>query len=229
MKFIEPRGSLLFSAALILPLLSLGGARGPGENALAQGESATGNLAGQITFDGGPAPAGVVTGDAVVYLVGDGLAKLAGDELAGAAHDGPRPVLNQSDIAFVPHVVTVVAGREVEIKNSDAIMHNVNAGSRENRPFNKSQLAGMSASVTFHAPEIVPIRCDVHSQMSAYIAVVPNRFFARPDASGAYRIENVPAGTYQLVGWHEKYGTVTSEITVGDSQTVTSAVNFTSN
>lgn len=221
MKFIETRGSRLFSAVLMLPLLSLGGGGAPGESPRAPSERATGNLAGQITFDGGAAPAGVVASDAVVYLVGDGLAETSGD--------GPRPVLNQADIAFVPHVVTVVAGREVEIRNSDAIMHNVNAGSRENRPFNKSQLAGMSASVTFHAPEIVPIRCDVHSQMSAYIAVVPNRFFARPDASGAYRIEYVPAGTYELVGWHEKYGTVTSEITVGDGQTVTSAVNFTSN
>ena len=210
MKAFNTRASLVLGAALLAPLFSLGAAR----------PLTDGILAGQITFDGQTAPAGVVVGDAVVYLTGDAL--------AGEIGEGPTPELDQSDITFVPHVLTVVAGQEVKIHNSDAIMHNLNASSRKNRPFNKSQLGGMTSTVTFRAPEIVPIRCDVHSQMSAYIAVVPNRFFARPDASGAYRIENVPPGTYELVAWHEKYGTVTTEITVGDGQTVSSAVDFTS-
>lgn len=178
-----------------------------------------GELTGTVTFDGGAAPAGIIASDAVVYLVGEGLdATLASGKLT----------LNQADLMFAPHVLTVVAGSQVEVQNNDAVMHNVNTVSRRNRPINKAQLAGMAFNLKLPRSEIVEVKCDVHSQMSAYIAVVPNRFFAHPAADGSYSISNVPAGTYQLVGWHEKYGTVTYDIEVADGQTVNASVNFVS-
>lgn len=183
--------------------------------------AAPGNLTGTVTFDGTAAPAGVIASDAVVYLVGEGLD-------AGPAATG-KLVLAQEDLMFSPHVLTVVAGNEVEVRNDDAVMHNVNTVSRMNRPTNRAQLAGMSFNLKLRQPEIVAVKCDVHSQMSAYIAVVPNRYYSSPAADGSYRIPNVPAGTYQLVGWHEKYGTVTTDIEVTDGQTVTASINFTSN
>jgi len=185
-----------------------------------QSSDETGSLSGSVTFDGAAAPAGVIVSDAVVYLMGDGLPS------------GPAaievPVLNQSDLMFSPHVLTVVAGGQVEVRNNDAVMHNVNTVTLENRALNKAQLAGMTFKTKFKRPEIVQVKCDVHSQMSAYIAVVPNRFFAQPSAEGSFTIADVPAGHYQLVGWHEKYGEVSYDVDVAEGQTVTASVNFTS-
>ena len=214
MRVRNQSGSLFAGAAIVLGVLL------PGTTSTRDVEPATGSLTGRVTFDGGKAPAGVVVSDAVVYLVGEGLVEAAPDAPAAPA------VLDQKDITFVPHVLPLVAGAEVEIRNSDAIMHNVNANGRENRPFNRSQLAGMKLRIKIPFPEIVPVKCDVHSQMSAYIAVVPNRFYAQPAADGSYTIANVPAGTYELVGWHEKYGAVTTQVEVLKGETITAVMNF---
>jgi plastocyanin len=213
MKAVAILFALLFGATSVPAVV-------PFQSVAGQSEGHSGTVSGRVTFDGGSAPAELVTSDAVVYLVGDGLE---------GRPDATQSVLDQSDITFAPHVVTVIAGGKVEIRNSDAIMHNVHSHSRENRPFNKSQLAGMSTTVTLRAPEIVSVTCDVHSQMSAYIAVLPNGFFARPDGTGSYTIDNVPVGTYELVAWHEEYGSVSAPVTVSEGGAVTSDINFTSN
>jgi len=38
--------------------------------------------------------------------------------------------------------------------------------------------------------------------MRAYLHVADHPYFARPDARGAFRLEQVPAGEYDLVAWH---------------------------
>ena len=182
----------------------------------------TGTVSGQVVFPGSAVEGGVVPADAVIYLVGDGLASGAAP-LRGSA---VKPVLNQQDITFVPHVLVVAAGGEVEIRNSDAILHNVHTRSRANRPFNRSQLAGMQLSKVFSEPEVVTVSCDVHSQMSAFIVVTPNGFFTQAGEDGTYTIPDVPAGEYQLVAWHEKYGTVSTDIEVTPGQTTQAELQF---
>jgi hypothetical protein len=69
----------------------------------------------------------------------------------------------------------------------------------------------------FSEPEImVPIKCDVHSWMNSYIGVVSNPFFAVTGDDGTFDLSELPAGTYTIEAWHEKYGTQTQEVTVGD-------------
>lgn len=182
----------------------------------------TGQVTGRIVFPDGASGAGVVPTNAVIYLVGDSLASLASP--SGTA--GMKSLLDQQDITFSPHVLPVPVGTAVEISNSDAILHNVHTRSRENRPFNRSQLANMKFSVTFKQPEIVTVSCDVHSQMSAFIVVVPNAFFTQADQNGAYEIADVPAGTYQLIGWHEKFGTVATDITITAGQATQAELKF---
>lgn len=182
----------------------------------------TGQVTGRIAFPDGASGAGLVPTNAVIYLVGGDLASVAPP--SGTA--GMKSRLNQQNITFIPHVLAVPVGTAVEISNSDAILHNVHTRSRENRPFNRSQLANMKLSVTFTEPEVVTVSCDVHSQMSAFIVVVPNGFFAQADQNGGYEIADVPAGTYQLVGWHEKFGTVTTDITITAGQATQAELKF---
>ena len=62
---------------------------------------------------------------------------------------------------------------------------------------------GRSKAVRFDQPGIVRVFCDIHSHMSAFVLVFGHPYFATTDADGRYRIDNIPAGTYTVVAWHE--------------------------
>ncbi|HEX7942138.1 MAG TPA: carboxypeptidase regulatory-like domain-containing protein [Gemmatimonadaceae bacterium] len=119
-----------------------------------------------------------------------------------------RAVMDQRNETFVPHVLAITTGTTVDFPNSDRIYHNVFSLSKT-RPFDLGRYAvGNSKSIRFDRPGIVRVFCDIHSHMSAFILVFSHPFFAVTDATGRYRIENVPPGTYTLVAWNEG---VTSE------------------
>ncbi len=124
--------------------------------------------------------------------------------------------LDQVNCRYTPHVLGVQSGQDIEISNSDNLLHNINATPTENRGFNISQpRAGITSTQRFQVAEVmVPVRCDVHGWMQAYIGVVDHPYFAVTDANGSYSIANVPAGDYTLTAWHEEFGTMTESVTV---------------
>ncbi len=114
-------------------------------------------------------------------------------------------LIDQRSETFVPHVVAVTAGTEVDFLNSDETYHNVFSLSRV-RSFDLGRYAsGRSRSVRFDRPGIIRVFCDIHSHMSAFVLVFTHRFFAVTDDEGRYRIEGVPPGTYTVVRWHELF------------------------
>lgn len=129
-------------------------------------------------------------------------------------------VFDQRGCMYDPHVVGVQAGQPFQILNSDATLHNVNAKPTQSAPFNLAMpMKGMKVSKTFAKPEImVPIKCNVHPWMHAYVGVVAHPFFAVSGPDGAFTITGLPAGTYTLEAWHEKLGTATQTVTVADGQ-----------
>ena len=55
--------------------------------------------------------------------------------------------------------------------------------------------------------------------MSGYIVVSPTPYFAVSDKSGAYKIQNVPDGSYTVTAWHEGAKNSTKPVAVaGDSK-----------
>jgi hypothetical protein len=60
--------------------------------------------------------------------------------------------------------------------------------------------------------------------MSAYVHVFSHPFFAVSDAGGAFRIEGLPPGEYEIKAWHEKLGVQTQRLTAGPG---TAAATFT--
>lgn len=117
--------------------------------------------------------------------------------------DQVHAVMDQQNETFVPHVLAIATGTIVDFPNSDRIYHNVFSLSKTSR-FDLGRYAvGRSKSVQFHRPGIVRVFCDIHSHMNAFILVFSHRYFAMTDAEGRYRIDNVPAGTYNVVAWNE--------------------------
>jgi hypothetical protein len=138
---------------------------------------------------------------------------------AGATYPAPTtPVLlDQNGCRYHPHVFGIQVGQPLNIKNSDPLLHNIKAKAVKNRPFNVSQpnVSATPTVRTFSAPEVmVPLECNVHGWMNAFLGVLPHPFFAVSGADGSFSIQGLPPGTYTIEAWHEKYGTQTATVTV---------------
>ena len=142
--------------------------------------------------------------------------------LEGKSYEVPSEpiVVDQNGCHYNPHVQGMMAGQGIKILNSDDTLHNIHAQPTINKPFNVAMPKYLKErEETFTEPEImVPIKCDVHSWMSSYVGVVANPFFAVTGKDGAFDLSKLPAGTYTLEAWHEKYGTQTQQVTVGDGE-----------
>jgi len=124
--------------------------------------------------------------------------------------------IEQRDETFVPHVLAVEVGTVVDFPNQDETYHNVFSLSPA-AVFDLGRYAqGQAKSVRFDRPGIVRVFCEIHSHMSAFVVVFSHRFFAVTDEEGRYRIEDVPAGTYRVVAWHERFGRIAQDIRVGE-------------
>lgn len=125
-----------------------------------------------------------------------------------------RARMDQRDEQFVPRVLAITAGSYVEFPNNDTTFHNVFSLSRT-RTFDLGRYPpGKNGAVRFDRAGIVPVFCDIHSHMSAYILVFDHPFFAVSDSSGRYVIRDVPAGSYALNVWSELGRAPSKRITV---------------
>jgi len=145
------------------------------------------------------------------------------------ASPAPSPVvLDQNGCRYHPHVFGILVGQTLSIKNSDAIAHNIKAKGMKNRPFNISQPNMMMTPRSFTTAEVmVPLECNVHGWMKAWLGVLPHPFFAVTGADGSFKISGLPPGTYTIEAWHERYGTQTATVTVAGTQTKPSDFTFT--
>ena len=135
-------------------------------------------------------------------------------------------LLDQNGCVYLPHVLGVMVGQDITIRNSDGLLHNINASPTINRGFNSSQPVSMETTRSFRAAEVmVPLRCDVHGWMTAYIGVLDHPFHSVSSGSGAFSLSTLPPGEYVIEAWHERYGTQTQTVTVTTGETA--EVNFT--
>ena len=136
-------------------------------------------------------------------------------------------LLNQNGCVYLPHVLGVMAGQDITIKNSDGLLHNINASPAEQRGFNTSQPVAMETTRAFGTAEVmVPLRCDVHGWMNAYIGVLDHPYHSVSNGSGAFSLSTLPPGDYVIEAWHERYGTQTQNVTVTTGQTAEVTFTF---
>jgi len=137
-------------------------------------------------------------------------------------------VIDQKGCQYHPHVFGMQTGQMMLIKNSDDTLHNIHALPNNNDEFNKGQPSGSAdMKKTFTKPEVmVKFKCDVHPWMSAYVGVLDNPFYSVTGTDGTFSLKNLPAGEYEIVAWHEKYGEQTAKVKVGDGEAKTQDFKF---
>ena len=129
-----------------------------------------------------------------------------------------RPSLYQKECQFSPHVQVIPAGTRMNIYNEDGLAHNIHTLSVDNPSFNQQQPGLKKRMVTkkndFTKPEKIPLKCDIHNWMKAWIVVVDHPYYAVTSDLGSFKISGIPAGTYDLEFWHETLGKQTQKVTV---------------
>ena len=137
-------------------------------------------------------------------------------------------MFDQKGCQYDPHVFGIMVNQPLKILNSDPTLHNIHALPKKGE-FNLGMpKQGMEFTKTFVESEVmVHIKCDVHPWMSAWAGVLTHPYHAVTDEHGNFTIKDLPAGTYTIEAWHEKFGTQSQSVTVG--ATPTQEANFTFN
>ncbi len=137
------------------------------------------------------------------------------NRLAGEAPKTPA-VLDQQGCMYVPHVLAMMTGQDLVVKNSDPFLHNVHSLSTDNG-FNMGQPNindGQKVDPQPQTPEIFRVKCDIHPWMTAWIAVFDHPYFAVTADDGKFTFKSPPDGDYTLVAWQEKFGKLQQKINV---------------
>ena len=140
-----------------------------------------------------------VNGESVVYV----------EAIAGKTFPAPAQTItiDQKGLMFAPHISVVQQGATIEFLNSDSVAHNVfwpSIGGNKKLTHNLGTWPqGQKKSFKFDNPGVIPLLCNVHPEMAAYVIVSPTPYFVMTDKSGAYKIDNVPDGAYTVTAWHE--------------------------
>lgn len=158
----------------------------------------------------------------LVYLLWLATAPVSGDELTGTVHVSGRAiqhaviwlaapgappstpqrvVLDQRNLAFIPHVLAVRVGTTVEFPNNDKVFHNV-FSFRDGKRFDLGMYPkGAAKRINFDKPGLARLFCNIHPNMAAYVLAVDSPYFAVSNEDGVFTIERVPAGTYTFHAW----------------------------
>lgn len=154
---------------------------------------------------------------------------------AAGKHAAPAAaaVIDQRECMYTPHVVGVVAGQKLLVRNSDGTFHNVHGRVSGKDLWNKPH-AAQDPDLTLEtakAGDVVEIRCDVHPWMHAYAVVQDHPYFVVTGEDGAFEIKGLAPGTYTLEAWHPSLGTksMTVKIGTGPKAAVTARFSYKQN
>jgi plastocyanin len=125
-----------------------------------------------------------------------------------------KVVIDQKGCLFTPRLVAAQTGQTIAVKNSDPVSHSIHPMPKNNREWNQQQTPGApDLERKFTYPEfLIPVKCNIHAWMKAYIAVLPHPYFAVLRDRSTFEFPNLPPGPYTLAAWHELHGEKTINI-----------------
>lgn len=148
----------------------------------------------------------------------DVLVRVKNGALPAARTVPPPAVIDQKDCTYAPHVVGIVVGQKLAVRNSDPTFHNVHGAIAGKLVWNKPSSprdADLVLDGSAHAGDVIDVICDVHPWMHAYAVVQDHAAFAVTDENGAFELKGLPPGSYTLEAWHPVLGTRTLDIKIG--------------
>jgi plastocyanin len=147
------------------------------------------------------------------------------DGLGDRTFDVPKDstTIDQKGCQYHPHVLGVMTGQNIEIRNDDPTTHNIHPTPKDNREWNESQPPKAAALEEVFAREevMLPVKCNQHPWMKMYINVVKSPFYAVTGSDGKYEIKGLPPGDYTLAFVHEKLGEQDQKVTLAAKDTKT--------
>lgn len=206
-------------------------ANAPAPAAQPAAPAVAGSIAGKVTLTGTPplmpklrreadpfCGKTPMTDQEVVIGPGGALKNVVVRVIKGAAPMTAPPAepktVSQQNCMYTPRVVGAVVGQKLVIKNTDPTMHNVHSYAGTTTLFNQAQMKGSKDIEKTVSAGITKFKCDVHPWMTGYVVASDNPFIVVTGDNGEFTLANVPAGTYTVEAWHEKYGTKTVDVTV---------------
>jgi plastocyanin len=152
---------------------------------------------------------------------------------SGLAERGfPAPteavVIDQKGCLYDPHIAAVMVGQPLQFRNSDTEAHNVHGRPRIVDAWNfLMSRPNSTRDVSFDNPEVgIPVSCDIHPWMRAYVSVFDNPYFAVTPRDGTVTLRSVPPGDYVVAAWHETLGTLVRPVSLPASGTATVQFDF---
>jgi hypothetical protein len=220
---------LALAAALALLTVLPGGAAAYEAVAVPDG----GSIKGKVTFTGAPPPRKKVIPTKDKEACGSGVREVDQITLGadrgvqnaivylkkvdkGKAWEKPArtPAIDNVKCDFAPHVQVIPAG-DIEIVNSDPVLHNTHGFLDKLTVFNVAlPNQGQRIAKPLKRTGLVRVECDAHGWMLGWIYVADNPYYAVSAADGTFTIGNVPPGSYTLVAWQEYTGAVETPVTV---------------
>lgn len=211
--------------------------------------SGTGEIAGKIYFKGtkpkllpldmGKDPVCVSEHSATMYAQ-DGAVNSNGTlpnafvyiEHGSVNLAGPAPRnsvdFTQSGCMYEPHVLGIMVGQPLQVLTLDPTTHNIHVVAKVNREWNVTQQPGSPSVIRkfSHSEIMIPVHCNEHPWMKAYIGVVNNPFYAVTGSDGSFVLKNVPPGEYTLAVWTATFGTQEQKVVVRPGETATANLTF---
>ena len=119
----------------------------------------------------------------------------------GRRQPRPAPEIVLANGKFDPRVVTVVAGRDLVLRNADRVWHGVFSVSKPGAFDLGKRAPGRADTLRFEAAGVVALRCELHPNESAFVVVTPNHASVQADINGEWRLPELPEGRYALRAW----------------------------
>ena len=144
--------------------------------------------------------------------------------ISAGADDANAPAqavtFTQKGCQYLPHVIALHTGQELQVANADQTSHNIHPLAKVNREWNKSQPPGSpNISEKFDSPEFISVKCNIHPWMHGWFVVLKTNHYSISKDDGAFTLPNLPPGKYTVTAWHEDYGTQTADVTITGNET----------